>query len=117
MEAILKANLDSIKAAIPDIKDGPFYKGVAELGDSAVVIRFVANCEEGAKYQVERDMNRQFKLLFDKNNINIPFPQVVVNQPTEFEDATKKQQKDAKSFVDEQREQSRGIADSETNSL
>ena len=117
VEAILKANLDNIKAAIPDIKDGPFYKGVAELGDSAVIIRFVANCEEGAKYQVERDMNRQFKLLFDKNNINIPFPQVVVNQPTEFEDATKKQQRDAQSFVDEQREQSKGIADSEINSL
>ncbi len=117
VEAILKANLDNIKAAIPDIKDGPFYKGVAELGDSAVIIRFVANCEEGAKYQVERDMNRQFKLLFDKNNINIPFPQVVVNQPTEFEDATKKQQHDAKAFVDEQKEQSKGIADSEINSL
>ena len=117
VEAILKANLEKIKAAIPDIKDGPFYKGVAELGDSAVVIRFVANCEEGAKYQVERDMNRQFKLLFDKNNINIPFPQVVVNQPTEFEDATKNQQKDAKTFVEEQKELSKGIADSEINSL
>lgn len=117
VEAILKANLDSIKAAIPDIKEGPFYKGVAELGDSAVVIRFVANCEEGAKYQVERDMNRQFKLLFDKNNINIPFPQVVVNQPTEFEDATKKQQKEAKVFVEEQKELSKGIADSDLNDV
>ena len=117
VEAILKANFDAIKAAIPDIKDGPFYKGVAELGDSAVVIRFAAMCEEGARYQVERDMNRQFKLLFDKNNINIPFPQIVLNQPTEFEDATKKQQKDAKDFVKEQKELSKGIADSDSNSF
>ena len=117
VEAIIKDNLPAIREAIPDIKDGPFYKGVAELADSAVIIRFVANCEEGAKYQVERDMNRQFKLLFDKNNINIPFPQVVVHQPTKFEDATKRQQKDAASFVDEQKELSRGIADGEVNNF
>ena len=117
VEAILKANLSAIKEAIPDIKDGPFYKGVAELGDSAVVIRFAAMCDEGARYQVERDMNRQFKLLFDKNNINIPFPQIVLNQPTTFEDATKKQQKEAQSFVQEQKELSKGIADSDINNI
>lgn len=117
VESILKSHLGEVKAAIPDIKEGPFYKGVSELGDSAVVIRFAAMCDEGTRYQVERDMNRQFKLLFDKNNINIPFPQIVLNQPTEFEDATKKQQKDAKSFVAEQRESSRGIADSDINDV
>ena len=117
VEAILKANFPLIKEAIPDIKEGPFYKGVAELGDSAVVIRFAALCDEGARYQVERDMNRQFKLLFDKNNINIPFPQIVLNQPTEFEDVTKKQQKDAKNFVVEQKELSKGIADADINDV
>ena len=117
VEAILKENLDAIKEAIPDIKEGPYYKGVAELGDSAVVIRFVANCEEGAKYQVERDMNRQFKLLFDKYNINIPFPQIVINQPTKFEDVTKKQQKQAEQFVEEQKELSKDIADGNLNDI
>ena len=117
VEAIMKQNLPKIKEAIPDIKDGPFYKGVSELADSAVIIRFVANCEEGTRYQVERDMNRQFKLVFDKNNINIPFPQIVLNQPTEFEDVTKKQQKDAQAFVEEQKELSKGIADSDLNDI
>ncbi len=117
VEAILKENLPNIKEAIPDIIDGPFYKGVAELGDSAVVIRFVANCDEGAKYQVERDMNRQFKLLFDKNDINIPFPQVVVNKPIEFADATSHQKKQADKFVEEQKILSKGMADSEINNV
>ena len=117
VEAVLNENMQKIKEAIPDIKDGPFYKGVAELGDSAVVIRFVANCEEGSKYQVERDMNRQFKLLFDKNNINIPFPQIVLNQPTKFEDVTSKQKTSAKEFVKEQKQLSKGIADSDVNNF
>ena len=114
---ILKDNLAAIKEAIPDIKEGPFYKGVAELGDSAVIIRFAANCEEGARYQVERDMNRQFKLLFDKNNINIPFPQIVLNQPVSFEEATKFQQSQASSFVKEQKELSKGIAEGDMNNV
>lgn len=115
VEAVLKANLDKVKDAIPDIKAGPFYKGVAELGNSAVILRFVANCEEGSKYQVERDLNRQFKLLFDANNINVPFPQVVVNQPISFSDATKSQKQDASKFVEEQKKLSRGIADANVN--
>ena len=111
VEAILKANLPAVKEAIPDIKEGPFYKGVSSLGDSAVIIRFVANCEEDVRYQVERDMNRQFKLLFDKNNINIPFPQVVVNQPQEFRDATKHEERESQQFVEEQKILSKGIAE------
>ena len=117
VESILKDNLDAIREAIPDIKEGPYYRGVAELGDSAVVLRFVANCEEDDRYQVERDLNRQFKLLFDKYNINIPFTQVVVNQPVEFTDATKHEKKKAGEFVEEQKELSKGIADGEGNNI
>lgn len=113
VESILKDNLD----AIPDIKEGPFYKGVSELGDSAVILRFVANCEEDMRYQVERDLNRQFKLLFDKYNINIPFTQVVINEPVKFEDATQHQKKQAGQFVKEQKERSKGIADADANDI
>ena len=115
VEAILKNNMDEIKAAIPDIAEGPYYKGVSELGGSAVVLKFVAKCKEGAKYQVERDMNREFKLLFDRNNINIPFAQIVVNEPSSFEDVTGKDKKEANKFVREQKELSRSIPDSDRN--
>ena len=111
VEAILKENLDKISEAIPEIKEGPYYKGVSSLGDSSVNLKFIAKCEEGARYQVERDLNRQFKLLFDRNNINIPFPQVVVNEPAKFENVTRKQQKAASEFVEEQKELVKNIPD------
>ena len=111
VEAILKDNLQSIKEAIPEIKEGPFYKGVSALADSSVNLKFIAKCEETAKYQVERDMNRQFKLLFDKHNINIPFPQIVVNEPIEFEKATSNDVKLAKEFVNNQKEAASGLED------
>lgn len=111
VEAILSEALPAIKEAIPEIKEGPFYKGVSALSDSSVNLKFIAKCEEGSRYQVERDLNRQFKLLFDKNNINIPFPQIVVNQPVKFENVTKKQQKAADAFVAEQKELSKALPD------
>ena len=111
VEAILAEALPKIKEAIPEIKEGPFYKGISALSDSSVNLKFIAKCEEGSRYQVERDLNRQFKLLFDKNNINIPFPQIVVNQPVKFENVTKKQQKQAEEFVSEQKELSKALPD------
>ena len=109
VEAVIAKNLDAIKHTIPKIVEGPFYKGVSSLGDSSVNLRFFAMTEEDDKFQVERDLNRAFKLLFDKNNINIPFPQVVVNQPVNFEEATAKEKKIAAEFVNKQKETSIGV--------
>jgi small conductance mechanosensitive channel len=111
VEAIIAQNLDAIKKAVPKIVEGPFYKGVSALADSSVNLRFFAQCEEDDRFQVERDLNRQFKLLFDKHNINIPFPQVVVNKPVSFEEATAKDKKIAEQFVNEQKELSGNLED------
>lgn len=109
VEAVIAQNIDEIKKSIPKIVEGPFYKGVSALADSSVNLRFFATCEENDRFQVERDLNRAFKLLFDKNNINIPFPQVVVNQPVSFENATSKEKQIAEAFVNEQKEASGNI--------
>ena len=109
VEAVVAKNLEEIKKSIPKIVEGPFYKGVSSLGDSSVNLRFIAMTEEDDRFQVERDLNRAFKLLFDKNNINIPFPQVVVNQPIEFEKATAAEKKIASEFVEDQKEAAGGL--------
>ncbi len=110
VEAVVKANLDRIKQNVCGIIDGPFYKGVDSLGDSSVNLLFTAKCHEDDIYQVQRDLNRELKLIFDENNINIPFPQIVVNKPAVFHpEATAQEEKDAKEFVDEQRVLSKGV--------
>ena len=116
VEVVISENLDKIKEKIPAITDGPFYKGVTSLSSSSVDLLFVAKCSEDDIYQVQRDMNRQFKLLFDKNNITIPFPQIVVNQPDE--DAAKPSvytSAKAEDFVNEQKEISAGMEDENQN--
>lgn len=117
VENILRENLPLIKKNIPAIVEGPFYKGVSELGASAVNIKLIAKCKEEDKYQTERDMNREIKLLFDRHNINIPFDQIVVNYREENETqttVTKAEMDAAKRFLEYQKIISRGMEDQNT---
>ncbi|MBO4502518.1 MAG: mechanosensitive ion channel family protein [Candidatus Methanomethylophilus sp.] len=111
IELVIRDNLEKVKDNIPQIINGPFYKGVDSLGDSSVNLLFLADCKEEDIYIVQRAMNREFKLLFDNNNINIPFPQVTVNQPVEFEKADNRTRTsfEARVFAEEQREASKGL--------
>ncbi len=112
VEAILAQELPNVRRRLPKITDGPFYKGVASLGDSSVVIKVVAQCAEGDRIQLARDLNREMKLIFDKHKINVPFPQVVVNQPVEFLEATEWQKRQAEKFAEQQREQGKDLESS-----
>ncbi len=113
VEDILADELPNIKKQIPAIIGGPFYKGVVSLGDNSVNIRIMVQCAESDRAQVERDLNRAIKLLFDKHDIGIPFPQVVVNQPVEKKVATYAEKRDAARFYEEQREASKEIKEGE----
>ena len=110
VELIIRDNIDRIKASIPQIVEGPFYKGVTALGPSSVDLLFMSNCKEDY-FPVSRAMNRELKLLFDEYGINIPFPQVVVNQPVEFDKDSMSayQEWAARRFVDKQAEESKDI--------
>lgn len=85
VEEVLARELPLVRDRLPAIKDDPFYKGVAELGDSSVNIMILAQCAEADRIQLGRDLNREVKLIFDRNGINIPFPQIVLNRREEQE--------------------------------
>ncbi|MDD4212363.1 MAG: mechanosensitive ion channel family protein [Bacilli bacterium] len=89
VEKVINAHLADMKKAIPNLEEGPFYRGVQSLSDSAVIIRMYAKSEESKKYQAGRDMNRYMKILLDKNNIQIPFPQIVVHMEEKEKEESK----------------------------
>lgn len=115
VELVINDNLPTIRQNIPDIVEGPYYMGVSKLGASGVTLRFTAKCPEVMKFQVERDMNRQLKLIFDKNDINIPFTQIVLHNAEPADKAKKADSKAAQDFIDKQRRLSRGMDDDESN--
>ena len=103
VENILSEELPNIRKRLPAIQDGPFYKGVVALGDNSVSIRIMVQCAEGDRIQLERDLRREMKLLCDRHNISIPFPQVVINEPTVFKKATEAEKRKADRFNEEQK--------------
>ena len=111
IEAVIADNLAAIKDKIPGIIEGPYYKGVSELGESSVNLLFVAKCKEADIYQVQRDLNREIKIMFDNNGIGIPFNQIVVHMGEDDAPQTvsKKTIKKATEFTEEQKELSKDL--------
>ena len=80
VEEIIKNALPGIAKEFPAIKEGPTYLGVSELSNNAIFVKVVCKCDEGDRFQLQRDLLRYFKLLFDENHIAIPFNQITVSQ-------------------------------------
>ncbi|MBE6018072.1 MAG: mechanosensitive ion channel [Lachnospiraceae bacterium] len=70
---------DTIRANVPEIVDGPVFGGVEELAENGVKLLFLAYCNEKDRYACTFGINRELKLICERNGINIPFPQVVVH--------------------------------------
>jgi len=51
------------------------YPGVEQLADSSVNIRLVAMTQPGKQWAVGRELRRRLKNRFDREGIEIPFPQ------------------------------------------
>lgn len=80
VEKILLPGLQDIYERNKDIYLAPpRYVGVEALAESSVVLRVVADVAEENIFIGRRTLNRELKILFDNNNIEIPFPQVVVH--------------------------------------
>lgn len=79
--SILDKELEKIytENMVTGIIDKPVVLGVESLDDSSVVIRIKADCSVGENWNVERQLRRLIKNAFDREGIEIPFPQQVVH--------------------------------------
>lgn len=104
VEVVFKKNIDNIRKHIPNIIEGPIYKGINQLNTSSVDLFFIAKCKEEDVYQVQRDLNRELYLMFKDNNITVPFTQVVVsNREEEKKEVSAELKNEARQFVELQK--------------
>jgi len=78
---ILNAELPKFQEVYPDITDVPMVLGVYELANSSVNLRVMVKTRTEKHYAIERAIRQKIKEILDANNIEIPFPQVVVHKP------------------------------------
>lgn len=84
VEAIFDKEFPIIRDKLPDIIKGPVNTHVDEMGDNAVILRIIAECKENKRIQLERDLRRELLLMFERNNINVPYPQITINQQIDY---------------------------------
>ncbi len=62
------------------INSSPEYKGLQELAESSVILKFIVNVDERDIYAGARLLNRDLLLGFRSLGVECPFPQVDVHQ-------------------------------------
>lgn len=112
IEKLFDEKFAGLKEKIPGIITGPFYKGVTEYKDSNVTVKIVATCLEEDRFQVQRDLLREYRAIITAEGIDISYPHVVIGQDEKSSiKVTKKDVKAANQFVEEQKELSKDLED------
>ena len=112
IENLFEKNFPKFKEKIPAIVDGPFYKGVCMYKASNVTVKIVAQCKEEDRFQVERDLMREYRQILKENNIDISYERVIVESPTNPNiSVSSRNKRKAENFVDEQASLSEGMDD------
>lgn len=62
-----------------DVLEPPQVLGVMALADSGVTLRIVVKVKAGAQWAISRDLQRRIKESFEREGIDIPYPQRVVH--------------------------------------
>ena len=77
-KVINDANIGDLAEKYSDIMEGaPLYLGICNITKKGVQeLLFIAACHESKRYDVERALYHEIKLLFDKNNIELGAPGV-----------------------------------------
>lgn len=79
LEKILSELFKKIDGTIEGVKGDIQLLGLQEYGDSSMSYRVVCDTIPMHHFQVERELKKYIKIEFDKHNVEIPFPQVVVH--------------------------------------
>ncbi len=78
---LLNRELPKMRKDFKEIVEDPQVLGVINLSNSSVDMRVIAKTLNEQHYAIERELRKRIKNILDDNEIEIPFPQVVMHQP------------------------------------
>lgn len=85
VEKLLDRELPKIAESIPGLTSVPIYQGVNSYEDDCIMLRIAIFCTQEVRRRAFREMQRQIKLLFDREHITMSYKQVVVREYKEDE--------------------------------
>ena len=100
LEAVFARELPAIKDRMPQIVDGPWYKGIDNFDEGGVSYVFAFTTKAEYRFQATRDFKREIYKMFVDNDIIVPYRQIVVNPPDP---------KDRPKATDEEKKESAGV--------
>ena len=119
-ETLLIERLKDMKKRIPTIVEGPFYKGVEDMGDSAVILKVIAKVKEEDRFQTTRDMKRDIYIFLNENAITVPYPQLTITQgpnPADHPEWVDKEKEEAKALKEAMKQQEESKGTEEVNEV
>ncbi len=79
LEAAFEREKAAMKKNIPLGIGEIVYLGIDELSDSHMTLKFQILCRNQDELKVRRALNREIRMMFARNGITIPFPQVTLS--------------------------------------
>ena len=84
VEQIIYQELPEIQRRLSDNTDGQVsgleYLGVESIGENCLVLLFAVYCPGNKAYITQLNLNRELKLMCERNHIRLAMPQVVVHE-------------------------------------
>jgi small conductance mechanosensitive channel len=77
-QAVIAETACAVAADDRDVLEEPEVWGVEQLGEDGVVLRLVVKTRPTEQYRVSRELRQRIKEAFDREGIEIPFPQRTV---------------------------------------
>ncbi len=78
VEKLIERELPRMSESIPGMVKMPKYRGVCDYGERGLMLRFVVYSTPIKRKKALRALQRELKLLFDREHIRIPYNHVVV---------------------------------------
>lgn len=79
LEKVLHKLFDGLNSSLDGLKGDITILGLQSYDDSSITYRVIADTVPMKHFQIERELKKAIKIELDKNNIEIPYPQVVIH--------------------------------------
>ncbi len=75
---IIEKVCNKVKEENSSILEGPSVLGITDLGESGINIKIIAKTKPMDQWALERQLRKEIKKAFDKENIQIAYPKLII---------------------------------------